>query len=76
MSEKEKQDRLRSIERIKEKLRKLERAVERKVISEKTFFYFKSLKEEVFGLAWDFEFKLDIDFRLFEEEFDQNYIDD
>lgn len=60
---------LRSIEKIQEKLRKLEESVKDKLISETTYICLKNLKEKVAGLIFDFEFTLDFDWRLAEEEF-------
>ena len=66
-SAKEQQQVLQTIEKISEKLNKLEEAVKKKLISKKDFL--KNLRQEVGGLAWDFGLTLDFDWRLFEEEF-------
>ena len=69
MSDEEQKYILRKIVKIREKLEKLEKAVTENLISEETYVSRKILKEEVDSLDWDFEVKLDFDWRLTEKEF-------
>ena len=46
--------------------------MQEKLISKTTYICRKKLKEEVGGLAWDFEFTIDFDWRLSEEEYNEN----
>ena len=69
MLDKEQKQVLRTIQKIRVKLDKLEKSVKEKLISEGTYVLLKSLIEEVSGLELDFQIKLDFDWRLAEEEF-------
>ena len=74
MTDKEKKQVLRSIENVKEKFEKLKESVEQKLISESTYSCFKDLKDEVTSLCIEFDFRLDLDWRLAEEEFKEEWI--
>ena len=73
MTDKEKKQVLRSIKKVNEKLEKLKESVEKKLISESTYCCFKNLKDEVTNLSIEIDFRLDLDWRLAEEEFKEEY---
>ena len=73
MTDKEKKQVLRSIEKVNEKLEKLKESVENKLILESTYCCFKNLKDKVTSLCIEIDFRLDLDWRLAEEEFKEEY---